>query len=109
MAKSKKLDIDLHESFGDGWGVEKSVAKTHLKLMPKNDHQLVFRYEKRRGKSVTLLGKFLLLDKEREEIFKKLKKSLSCGGKLDGEWMEFQGEHKQKIIDIMTKDGWKFR
>lgn len=109
MARGTKLDLNLHENFGNGWDVEKSVAKTHLKLQPKNDHQLVFKKEKRRGKTVTLVGRFLLLDAEKKEILTKLKKTLSCGGKIDEEWMEFQGEHKEKIIEILSKDGWKFR
>jgi translation initiation factor 1 len=70
---------------------------------------LVFTYEKRNGKPVTLVGRFQLDDAKKKEILKLLKKKLATGGTLNEDWIEIQGDKKDKIIEILTKDGWKFR
>ena len=86
---------------------EKKPSNTALKN--KNEHQLVFTFEKRNGKPVTRVGKFALEDKEKKEILKLLKKKLACGGKINDEWIELQGDNKQKIKEVLQQQGWKFR
>ena len=78
-------------------------------ILPKNQHQLVFTYEKRKGKPVTLVGRFSLSDIDKKELLKLLKKKLACGGAIKEEWIELQGDVKEKIITILEHDGWKFR
>ena len=89
---------------------DKKKSKTVLnKIEPKNSHQLVFTYEKRKGKPVTLVGRFYLSESDKKEVLKLLKKKLACGGAIKEEWIELQGDVKDKIKDILSKDGWKFR
>lgn len=78
-------------------------------ILPKNQHQLVFTYEKRKGKPVTLVGRFSLSDQDKKEVLKLLKKKLACGGAVKDEWIELQGNVKEKVISILEKDEWKFR
>lgn len=78
-------------------------------ILPKNQHQLVFTYEKRKGKPVTLVGRFSLSVEDKKEVLKLLKKKLACGGAIKEEWIELQGDVKDKIITILQSDGWKFR
>lgn len=78
-------------------------------ILPKEQHQLVFTYEKRKGKPVTLVGRFSLKDADKKEVLKLLKKKLACGGAIRDEWIELQGDVKGKIIAILQNDGWKFR
>ncbi len=95
---------------GNSWDTTKlKEKKTDFKKMPKNEHQLVFTYEKRRGKPVTLVGRFYMSDKEKKEILKLLKKKLACGGAIKDEWLELQGDVKDKIIIILEANGWKFK
>jgi len=90
--------------------VKKAVNKVFSSvLIPKNQHQLVFTFEKRNGKPVTLVGKFQIDEKEKKEVLSLLKKKLACGGTVADEWIEIQGDKKEKIIEILEKDGWKFR
>ncbi|MDX9742680.1 MAG: translation initiation factor [Arcobacteraceae bacterium] len=90
--------------------VKKAVNKVVSSvLIPKNQHQLVFTFEKRNGKPVTLVGKFQIDEKEKKEVLSLLKKKLACGGTVADEWIEIQGDKKEKIIEILEKDGWKFR
>ncbi len=95
---------------GDSWdtGKIKQENKSFQKIN-KNEHQLVFTYEKRKGKPVTLVGHFYMSDKEKKDILKLLKKKLACGGAVKDEWLELQGDVKDKIIAILEADGWKFR
>jgi len=95
---------------GDSWETKKlkEPNKSFAKIT-KNEHQLVFTFEKRRGKPVTLVGRFFMSDKEKKLILKLLKTKLGCGGTIKEEWIEIQGDKKEKIIEVLESDGWKFR
>lgn len=88
---------------------DKKNKKTSNEILPKNQHQLVFTYEKRKGKPVTLVGRFYLEEKEKKEVLKLLKKKLACGGAIKEEWIEIQGDVKDKIKTILESNGWKFK
>jgi len=95
---------------GDSW--ETSRMKEPKKLtekIDKNQHQLVFTFEKRKGKAVTLVGRFFLNQNEKKEVLKLLKKKLGCGGTIKDEWIEIQGDKKEKITEVLESNGWKFR
>ncbi|MCD4758031.1 MAG: translation initiation factor SUI1 [Arcobacteraceae bacterium] len=95
---------------GESW--ETSRMKDPKKMgekIEKNQHQLVFTFEKRKGKPVTLVGRFFLSVNEKKEVLKLLKKKLGCGGTIKEEWIEIQGDKKEKIIEVLEADGWKFR
>ncbi len=103
---------------GDDFNTSKNDKKTKKvnkakissnEIKPKNQHELVFTYEKRRGKPVTLVGRFYLNDKDKKEVLKLLKKKLACGGAVKEEWIELQGDVKEKIKIVLEKEDWKFR
>ena len=95
---------------GDSWETKKlKDPKKSFEKISKNEHQLVFTFEKRRGKPVTLVGRFFMSDKEKKEILKLLKSKLGCGGTVKEEWLEIQGDKKGQIIEVLSADGWKFR
>jgi translation initiation factor 1 len=83
--------------------------KKNFDKISKNEHQLVFTFEKRKGKPVTLVGRFYMSDKEKKVILKLLKSKLACGGTVKEEWLELQGDLKDKIKTILLNDGWKFK
>jgi len=95
---------------GDSWETKKlKGTKKSFDKIEKNQHQLVFTFEKRKGKPVTLVGRFYLNDKEKKDLLKLLKTKLGCGGTIKDEWIEIQGDKKDKIIEVLEADGWKFR
>ncbi|PHO12578.1 translation initiation factor SUI1 [Malaciobacter marinus] len=96
---------------GDSFDTKKEDKKKNSKqtIESKNKHQLVFTFEKRKGKPVTLVGRFYLIDKDKKEILKLLKKKLACGGSIKEEWIELQGDVKIKVKEILQKEGWKFK
>jgi translation initiation factor 1 len=94
----------------ENYEVKKATNKAISSVfIPKNQHQLVFTFEKRNGKPVTLVGRFQIDDKEKKEVLSLLKKKLACGGTVTDEWIEIQGDKKEKMIEILEKDGWKIR
>ena len=88
---------------------KKNPKKYTKTILPKNQHQLVFALEKRNGKPVTIIGKFQIEDDKRKEILKLLKTKLACGGAIKDEYIEIQGDLKDKIRIILVDNGWKFK
>lgn len=74
-----------------------------------NEHSLVFKIEKRRGKPVSLVGEFFLKEQKLKELCKKLKKSLGSGGTHKDGWMEFQGECRDKLKELVKKEGYRIK
>lgn len=106
---TQNLGASLDGNNHDTKKEDKKNKKSSNEVLPKNQHHLVFTFEKRKGKPVTLLGRFYLEEKEKKDLLKLLKKKLACGGSIKEEWIELQGDVKQKVIDVLTKDGWKFK
>jgi len=101
-----KLEGNTHDTVKED---KKNPKKSSNELKPKNQHQLVFTFEKRNGKPVTNVGRFNISLDEKKEVLKLLKKKLACGGAINEEWLELQGDVKDKIKIILESDGWKFR
>ena len=124
MAKGKKLDLNIGAkfteetfsskttlaSYEDEWNVvggKKVLSKKEI-LVPQK-HFLIFKFEKRRGKPVTLIGPFHLKKEETAIVLKKIKKSLGSGGNFKDEFMEFQGDCKERLRELFIKEGFRFK
>ena len=111
MARGKKLDLFIGANIEDGWSeIQSPTTKKSINtLLTPQKHNLYFAKEKRRGKTVTLVGEFFLEKKEANELLKRLKKSLGCGGSFKNNMMEFQGELKEKLRPLLQKEGFSFK
>jgi len=111
MSRGKKLDLFVGADFDDTWTEVQSSRKSTIsnEILIPSKHFLYFKKEKRRGKTVTLVGEFQLSKEDATAILKSLKKKLGCGGAYKDNFMEFQGELKEKIKDLLLKDGFKIR
>ncbi len=92
-----------------GWSSD-SRAKIKDILKEKkapNEHSIVFKMEKRRGKPVSIIGPFFIADIELKALCKKLKKKLGSGGTCKDEWMEFQGECREKLKVLIKEEGFR--
>ena len=111
MSRGKKLDLFVGANIEDGWSeITTSSKKTpsHATKTPQQ-HTLFFSKEKRRGKTVTLVGEFFLEKQHATTLLKKLKKSLGCGGSLKDGFMEFQGDLKEKIRPLLVEESFRFK
>lgn len=117
MAKGEKLSLDIGAKIGDGWSYDgetfreknKTTKETNNKILSIKEHILVFRYEKRNGKDVTLVGQFYLEKAQKETILKDMKKKLGVGGSIKDEWIELQGKLEEKVKAHLQAQGFKFR
>ena len=111
MSRGKKLDIFIGAEIEDGWAKVESPRKTSLlnEIIEPSKHFLIFKKEKRRGKTVTLVGEFHISQDDSESTLKNFKKKLGCGGTLKDGWMEFQGELKDKLRTLLIEGGFRFK
>ena len=99
MARGKVLDFEIGADFDESsWDVvsEKRKSVSSEKTTPQK-HQLVFHKEKRRGKVVILVGPFALEKEIQKALLKTLKKKLGCGGTMNEDFLEFQGDIQSKL------------
>ena len=112
MSRGKKIDLNIGAQtagFEDEWNVvegKKVLSKKELALPEK--HFLLFKFEKRKGKPVTLVGPFQIKKDEVNILLKKLKKSLGAGGQYKEDFMEFQGDCKDRLRELLKKEGFRF-
>jgi translation initiation factor 1 len=111
MSRGTKLDLFIGADIDDGWAqVESSKnSKISNEILEPSMHQLFFSKEKRRGKTVTLVGEFYLSSKDSKEILKFLKQKIGTGGSFKDGFMEFQGELKDKLRPLLVEKGFKFK
>ncbi len=111
MSRGKKLDIFIGADIDDGWSEVQSTRKTNIasEIITPEKHFLHFAKEKRRGKTVTLVGEFQISQEDANATLKMLKKKLGCGGKYQDGWMEFQGELKEKIRPLLVAAGFRLK
>ena len=78
MSRGKKLDFFIGAEIGDGWAEVQSHRKTKVsnETLEPQKHFLYFQKEKRRGKTVTLVGEFFLSESDVTTLLKNLKKKL---------------------------------
>ena len=79
------------------------------KTLPPGDQHLRVRLETkhRAGKAVTLLENFIGTGAEREAIGKKLKTFCGTGGSVKDAEILVQGDHREKILLWLLKNGFK--
>jgi len=93
-----------------GWQLEedKPSSKTvEIKLPAK--HFLVLKMEKRQGKPVSIVGPFFLEKEALTKLCSVVKKKLGSGGTCKEEWMEFQGECREKLKSILVAEAFRFK
>lgn len=110
MSRGNRLDLFIGAQIEDGWNeVQEKKSSSKNTLLTPQKHQLFFSKEKRRGKVVTLVGEFQLEKNAGDELLKKLKKKLACGGSFKDGFMEFQGELKEKLRSLLVDEGFGFK
>ncbi|MBW4636043.1 MAG: translation initiation factor [Iphinoe sp. HA4291-MV1] len=61
----------------------------------------------RKGKTVTVIRGFQSKPETLQALLKQLKTQCGTGGTVKDNEIEIQGDHKQKIVEILTKLGYK--
>lgn len=79
-------------------------------LPPKQQTVYLHRESKGRGgKTVTLVKNLELSEKDLKDLAKKLKRACGTGGTIKDGMIEIQGDHRQKIADVLSNQGYKVK
>jgi translation initiation factor 1 len=110
MGKSKKKRVDVVYSTNPDFGYDFDEDEEQDTLAP-NQQKLYVSIDRkqRKGKEVTLIEGFVGTDEDLKELGKLLKSKCGVGGTAkDGEIM-VQGAFKDKVADILTKEGYSVK
>lgn len=110
MAKDWKDRLGTVYSTNPDYEYEHDREEEQLTLEPKKQNLKVSLDKKgRKGKAVTLITGFIGTEDDIKELAKMLKTKCGVGGSAkDGEIL-IQGEFRDKIMDILTKAGYKVK
>ena len=63
----------------------------------------------RKGKGVTVVRGIPLAGKELDRLVKELKRACGSGGTLKGDVVEIQGDHRDKLVELLAARGWSVK
>jgi translation initiation factor 1 len=101
MAKdSNKI---AYREFGD------EEPEEEVTELPPNQHKLKIEASRKGkgGKTVTIISGFQVSPETLTSLTKTLKNQCGAGGALKDNTIEIQGDHRQKLLEIVTKLGYK--
>lgn len=73
------------------------------------DDPILCKYEKRKGKPITILEGYTGADKDFKKLAKELKTRLSVGGSFKNDAIVIQGDYRDQIMDILKEKGFKVK
>ncbi|MCM4163246.1 MULTISPECIES: translation initiation factor [unclassified Arenibacter] len=73
------------------------------------DEPIVCKYEKRKGKPITILEGYTGADEDFKKLAKELKTKLNVGGSFKNNSIIIQGDYRDKIMAILKEKGFKVK
>lgn len=102
------LQDQLKKLFPEHTPEEAPVADTGDKLWLQED-PLLCKYEKRKGKPITIIEGYTGADSDFKKLAKDLKTQLSVGGSFKNDTIFIQGDYRDKIMEILKEKGFKVK
>ncbi|MBI4860075.1 MAG: translation initiation factor [Candidatus Riflebacteria bacterium] len=93
---------------GPGGKVEEACGSEALRDLPPDQQQLRIQTDARlgHGKVVTLVRGLVLTRPSLERLAKELKRRLGAGGRLEGATVVVQGDHRDRVAEILGQMGY---
>ncbi|APU11642.1 translation initiation factor [Cellulophaga lytica] len=85
---------------------EKETPKSDIWLQ---DDPIICKYEKRKGKPITILEGYTGADKDFKLLAKELKQKLSVGGSFKNDSIIIQGDYRDQIMSILKEKGFNVK
>ncbi len=105
MAAKPKKNRIAYQEFGT---TEKALTRALPDLPPQQQNiRIQATRSGRKGKTVTVITGLQHNKETLAKLLKTLKAQCGSGGTIKEDALEIQGEHKQKLLDILTKLGYK--
>jgi len=73
------------------------------------DDPILCKYEKRKGKPITILEGYTGADQDFKKLAKELKTKLSVGGSFKNDCIIIQGDYRDQIMEILKEKGFKVK
>lgn len=73
------------------------------------DDPIICKYEKRKGKPITILEGYTGASEDFKALAKEIKKKLSVGGSFKDEKIIIQGDYRDKIMTILKEKGFNVK
>ena len=73
------------------------------------EEPLICKYEKRKGKPITIIEGYTGATSDFKQLAKELKKLLSVGGSFKNEQIILQGDYRDKIMTFLKNKGFKVK
>jgi translation initiation factor 1 len=71
------------------------------------DEPLLCKYEKRKGKPITIIEGYTGADSDFKQLAKEIKQLLSVGGSFKNDQIIIQGDYRDKIMKFLQEKGFK--
>ena len=86
--------------------VEKSTEKNTIWMQ---DDPIICKYEKRKGKPITILEGYNGADSDFKKLAKEIKTKLSVGGSFKNGVIIIQGDYRDKIMEMLKNKGFNVK
>lgn len=98
-------------SSSDGDQRKKEQTSSHAKSLPPQQQTAYLHRESggRGGKVVSIVKNLILTEDDLKTLAKKLKQECGTGGTVKDGTIEIQGEHRQRMADVLQKLGYKVK
>ncbi|WP_420322629.1 translation initiation factor [Flagellimonas sp.] len=99
------LQDQLKNLFPDHVPDDSDVSKEEKPNYWMQDAPIICKYEKRKGKPVTILEGYTGADGDFKKLAKDIKSLLSVGGSYKNDSIIIQGDYRDKIMDFLKEKG----
>lgn len=106
--------MDLQEQLKNLFPDHKPIEDTSKKEEQKpsiwlQDDPLICKYEKRKGKPITIIEGYNGATSDFKQLAKELKQLLSVGGSFKNEQIIIQGDYRDRIMSFLKDKGFKVK
>ncbi|WP_396637742.1 translation initiation factor [Maribacter sp. R77961] len=88
---------------------EETLEKDAKNELWMQEEPIICKYEKRKGKPITILEGYTGADDDFKKLAKELKTKLSVGGSFKDDRIIIQGDYRDKIMTILMEKGFKVK
>ena len=103
------LKDQLKDLFPDHKPQEETDRKEPKKDIWLQDEPIICKYEKRKGKPITILEGYNGAQSDFKKLAKQLKTELGVGGSFKNEKIIVQGDYRDRIMEILKEKGFSVK
>jgi translation initiation factor 1 len=103
------LQDQLKNLFPEHTPSEPEVQKEAEETIWMQDDPLICKYQKRKGKPITIIEGYTGAGSDFKLLAKEIKKLLSVGGSFKNEQIIIQGDYRDKIMSFLKGKGFKVK